>query len=339
MVESSDRRRDAEGTAVIGAHALPTPSRPQSAAIDDDNSRIRSVLARIPDVDSVRCEIEALPGGLTNRNFRVSASGGRRLVVRLSSPQSSLLAIDREAEYANATAAAAAGVAPAVLAYAPEVGALAIEWIDGRTFEPADLDDGPTIARLAATCRQLHAGPRFASDFDMFVLQRRYLDLVITSGFRLPATYLDYMPQITVIRDAMAAGAGPTVPCHNDLLPANIIGAPDRLWFIDFEYAGNGDPCFELGNIASESRLSDDRLSELVTAYFGAERPAALARAQLFSLMSDFGWTLWASIQAATSDLDADFWSWGMAKYERAVERLRHPGLTRLITDVQQGNT
>jgi thiamine kinase-like enzyme len=276
-----------------------------------------------------------LPGGLTNHNHHVRA-GARQFVVRLSSPQTTLLAIDRDAEFHNATAAAAAGVAPDVVTYAPDLDALVIDWIEGETLSAADLDDSATLALIAATCRQLHEGPTFASDFDMFVLQQRYLDLVVSRGFRLPSSYVDFMPEVHRIRAAMSVRPAKTVPCHNDLLAANIMRTGPRLWFIDFEYAGNGDPCFELGNIASESHLADDRLQELVAAYFGDATPGEIARATLFGLMSDYGWTLWASIQAATSELDFDFWAWGMEKYERALERFRGPDLHRLISDVQE---
>jgi thiamine kinase-like enzyme len=258
------------------------------------------------------------------------------MVVRLSSPQSALLTIDRDAECANATAAASTGVAPDVLAYAPDLGALIIDWIDGHTFAATDLDDSATLVKVAALCGQLHAGPRFGTEFNMFDVQRRYLDLVIARGFRLPAAYLDFMPLVATMRDALAVHGEGTVPCHNDLLAANIMASEDRLWFIDYEYSGNGDPCFELGNLCSESHLGTDRLTELVAAYYGAATPGKVARAQLLALMSDYGWTLWASIQSATSDLDFDFWAWGMEKYERALERLRDPDLHRLISDVQQ---
>jgi len=281
-------------------------------------------------------ESSQLPGGLTNRNYRVVAASGRQMVVRLSSEQGALLAIDRDAEFANSTAAATAGVAPNVLAYVPDLRALVIDWIDGRTFDATDLDDSETLALVAKTCRQLHAGPRFANDFDMFALQRRYLDLVVGAGFRLPTSYVEFMPQVNAMREAMAVQDHGTVPCHNDLLAANIMASDDRLWFIDFEYSGNADPCFELGNIASEAHLSDERLAELVAAYFGTPSKGKIARAQLFGLMSDYGWTLWAAIQDATSDLDFDFWAWGMEKYERALARFRGADLQGLITDVRE---
>jgi thiamine kinase-like enzyme len=299
-------------------------------------SRLAEAVARVPGMAGERYDVTPLPGGLTNRNFRVASATGRQVVVRLSSPQTSLLAIDRDSEFHNSTAAATAGVAPEVLAYAPDLGALAIDWIDGETLTAADLDDSATLALVAKTCRQLHAGPRFAGDFDMFALQRRYLDLVVERGFRLPPSYLDFMPHAAAIGEAMAVRAEGTVPCHNDLLAANIMRGPDQLWFVDFEYAGNGDPCFELGNIASESRLDTGRLTELVAAYFGEATVGKIARARLYGLMSNYGWTLWASIQAATSELDFDFWGWGMEKYERALAVLRGPDLAQLISDVRE---
>ncbi|MGH8959846.1 MAG: phosphotransferase [Jatrophihabitantaceae bacterium] len=277
---------------------------------------------------------ESLPGGLTNRIFKVTGSSGPPVVARLSSGKSSLLAIDRHAECQNARRAADAGVSPQVLACEPENGVAVIEWIDGRTFEAADLDDSAQLARVAATCARLHAGPRFVNDFDMFTIQRGYLAIVQDRRFRLPPRYLDFMPQVERIR--VALGHAPTVPCHNDLLAANILDDGRHVWFIDYEYAGNNDPCFELGNIWSEANLPADRLEELVTAYFGHRSPAKTARARLLALMSKYGWTLWASIQDGVSDVDFDFWSWGMEKYERAVAEFDGPQLSQLMHDAQQ---
>jgi thiamine kinase-like enzyme len=126
----------------------------------------------------------------------------------------------------------------------------------------------------------------------------------------------------------------PTVPCHNDLLPANVLDDGRRLWIVDYEYAGNGDPWFELGNAWSEASLPADLLEPLVTAYLGRPSPALVARARLLGLMSKYGWTLWASISAATAEVDADFWSWGMEKYERAVAEFDGPDLPRLLDEV-----
>ena len=276
-----------------------------------------------------------LDGGLTNTNYRVTLDG-RSYVARLSDPATSLLAIDRVAEHANSVAAAASGVAPAVAGFAPQAGLLVVEWVTGRTFTEQDVRDDANLPRIARACRLLHSGPRFVSEFDMFDIQRRYLDVVLERDFRLPERYLEFMPQVERIRTALAARPEPTVPCNNDLLAANMIDDGERLWLIDYEYSGNNDPYFELGNIWSESGLELRQLELLVAAYCGRDSPARVARARLLGLMSKYGWTLWASIQDGISELDFDFWSWGMEKYVRAVAEFDGPDLAGLLEAVQQ---
>jgi hypothetical protein len=121
----------------------------------------------------------------------------------------------------------------------------------------------------------------------------------------------------------MAATAEPTVPCNNDLLAGNFIDEGPQIRLIDYEYSGNNEASFELGNIWSESTLPDELLEVLVHSYWegvsSQELAAKVARARLWGLMSKYGWTLWASISASISPIDFDYWGWGMEKYERAV--------------------
>jgi thiamine kinase-like enzyme len=292
-------------------------------------------LSAVPLFAGRRLDAHPLTGGLTNQNFRVEVEG-RFYVARLSSPSGALLAINREAEFRNSTAAAASGAAPTVAGYSAAAGVLVVEWVEGRTLADADLRDVGTLRRVAEACRRLHGGPRFVNDFDMFDIQRRYLAVVQERGFRMPERYLDFMPAVDRIGRALAVRPEPTVPCNNDLLPANLIDDGRRIWLIDYEYAGNNDPCFELGNIWSEADLSLDHLEELVAAYYGRPSRSRVARARLLGLMSKYGWTLWASIQDGVSELDFDFWSWGADKYARAVAEFESSDLLRLIEEVHR---
>jgi thiamine kinase-like enzyme len=282
--------------------------------------------------------LDRLTGGLTNRNYKITTVSGHEYVARFSADKSALLAIDRDAEAYNSAVAAAIGLGPGVVEYRPADHVLIVEWINGRTFTDADLDDPDTLRRIAIACRALHSGPRFATAFDMFEVQREYLRIVRERGFRAPPDYLDFEPQVRRLDDLLHATSEGTVACHNDLLAANIMAAEPtgRVQFIDYEYSGNNDPCFELGNIWSEAVLDDDRLEHLVTSYYGAPSPARVARARLFAVMAQYGWTLWAAIQHAVSDVDFDFWTWGMAKYDRAVAAFRSPALDRLIDTVRE---
>jgi len=284
------------------------------------------LLARVDTVGVLanRTSAQELSGGLTNVNLKVTTPDGV-YVARLSSEQSSLLAIDREAEHLNSRAAADSGAAPRVVAYQPEQSILVVEFVHGRTWSESDVLDSANAPRIAAACRQLHAGPRFANDFNMLKLQPHYLQIVQERGFRLPDRYLDFADQTHAIAAALAIRPVPTVPCNNDLLAANFIDAGDRLWVIDYEYSGNNDPYFEIGNIWSEATGNPDDLERLVSAYTGHSSQSLTARARLWGLMSKYGWMLWASIQDGSSELDFDFWSWGLEKYDRAVTEFDSP--------------
>lgn len=262
-----------------------------------------------------RTSMRELSGGLTNRNLAIDTPTGK-YVARVSSNTSSLLAINREAEFENSKIAASVGIGAPVHDYIPGQGLLVIGFLEGRTYGASDVANN--LGRIAQSCRILHGAQRFVSDFNMFDIQRLYLKTVQANGYRLPNKYLSYLPQVEQMFSALHVLDEGTVPCNNDLLPANFIDDGNKIWIIDYEYSGNNDACFELGNIWSEASLDYECLEELVDAYYGSHRPEKLARAWFLALMSKYGWTLWASIQQSISSFDFDFWAWGMEKYERA---------------------
>jgi thiamine kinase-like enzyme len=281
--------------------------------------------------------VRELPGGLTNRNYHVTTPDGG-YVARISSAGSELLAIDRDCEYRNSVSAAAAGAGPPVVEYRPQDSMLIIGYIHGRTFGHADVAATANLTRIAQACRRLHGGERFGNDFDMFAIQRRYLSAVRSRGFRIPAGYDDLLPYFDRARTALAASdRDGTVPCNNDLLPANFIDDGDRIWLIDYEYSGNNDACFELGNIWAEAHLPVDGLAELVRGYYGRPRRDKLARARLLGLAGMYGWALWGAIQQAVSPIEFDFWSWGMERFEGAAAGFTADGFDTLLEEVQHG--
>ena len=296
---------------------------------------LEEILDLVPKLRGART-VTPIPGGLTNANHRVSCASGS-YVVRRWSEDSGLLAIDRDNEHHNSLRAAEAGVGAAVIAYLPEHNTLVLEWLEGETVSAERLRrGGPLLDDLAAAVRRLHAAGRFRDDFDMFEIQPRYLRIVRERGFRLPDGYERFEPQVAAIRDAFTAHPEPTVPCNNDLLAENVMLTAGGMRLIDYEYSGNNDPCFELGNIWSESDLSHAQLEQLVTAYYGRPSRGRLARARLWGLMSKYGWTLWGSIQDGVSDIDFDFWGFGMEKFDRAVAEFEGPDFERLLEDVQR---
>jgi thiamine kinase-like enzyme len=262
-----------------------------------------------------RTSIKELSGGLTNRNFLIETPADK-YVARVSSNSSDFLAIDRGSEFVNTTIAGEGGVGAEVLDYIPGEGLLLISYISGKTYGAADV--GANLPRIATSLRNLHALEPFDHEFNMFNTQSNYFKIVKEQGFRVPDGYVDFEPMVAQIKKAFEVLFDGLVPCNNDLLPGNFIDDGKKIWLIDYEYSGNNDACFEIGNVWAEAFLPIEALEELVTAYFGSHRPDKVARAWLWALMAKYGWTLWASIQDSVSEIEFDFWEWGMSKYDLA---------------------
>jgi thiamine kinase-like enzyme len=143
------------------------------------------------------------------------------------------------------------------------------------------------------------------------------------------------MPEVERIEAAFARRPVAKVPCHNDLLAGNILDDGRRLWLIDFEYSGNNDPTFELGNACQELEYDEARVAEMCAAYFGDAYPDKLARMRLNILMSDVGWTLWAAIQWKVSSIEFDFWGWVVQRWDRAREALNSPDFDRWLRTLE----
>jgi len=297
-------------------------------------SIIEEVVAKIPEWEGKNVSISPLSGGLTNSNFKVEVDG-TPYFVRVPGASTELLAIDRDNEYHNTKAASEAGVAPRIFHHLPEYHVMVIEFLSGKTMSKESLNQPGQPTRMAQTIKRLNAGPRFLLDFNMFRLTEYYLSLCLDRDIKVPDGYLKRMPTIQRIAGAMNVKPLATVPCNNDLLAENYIDDGKQLWLIDYEYSGNNDPTFELGNTCQEMQFNDDQIAEVCAAYFGEATPNMIARMKLNMIMSDVGWGLWAAIQAKISTIDFDFWGWAIERWGRAVEKMDSVEFGGWIMDVQ----
>ncbi|HYO38813.1 MAG TPA: phosphotransferase [Nocardioidaceae bacterium] len=294
------------------------------------------LLDRIPVLAGRPRSVVELTGGLTNQNLRVTTSGpsGGDYVVRRFRGNGGLLGIDRDAEHANTVAAAQAGVGAPVIDYLPDLGVLVIGYLPGRTYDNASFAEEGVLERVADALRRLHRGPRFTGDFDMVERRARFLRTMREHGWPLFAGYDRFDAAFSRAAAALAVRAEPTVPCNNDLLAGNFVDDGERLWLIDYEYSGNNDAFFELGNTATECDLDDDQVEALTTAYVGRHRRSKVARVRLQALVSAYGWALWGAIQASSSSLDFDFDEWGRERFEKAARGFTSAGFDTLLEEV-----
>jgi thiamine kinase-like enzyme len=260
----------------------------------------------------------ALDGGITNRNYRVRF-GERECVVRLPGRDTELLGIDRAAERIANAAAARLGIAPAVIA--ADERCLVTEYLPG-----APIDGDRLRARPDSAARALHAfhdsGTRLPVRFWVPELLERYADTVRERGGTLPDVYPEV--QSLVARIEAVLPLTEPVPCHDDLLPGNLLARddePDRAVLVDWEYAGMGHRLFDLGNLAVNNAFDAGAEQRLLTAYFGEppdrRRTAAL---QLFKLVSDAREGAWGVVQGCLSELDFDFEDYADKHFTRMLK-------------------
>lgn len=254
-----------------------------------------------------RVEPEPLAGGITNLNF-VVRDAGRRWLVRIGGdiPEHNVV---RRFELAAARAAHAAGLSPAVRHW--EEGALVLDFVEGRTFAAADVRDPGNLPRLADLLRRCHRevprhyrGP--APIFWVFQVLRDYAH-VLREG---ASPHLPDLPRLEAAAARLEAAVGPVeiVFGHNDLLPANLIDDGDRLWLVDWEYAGFNSPLFDLGGLASNAGMAEAEARALMAAYFG--RPPdrdLLRRAAAMTAASLLRETLWSMVSEIHSAIAFDY--------------------------------
>ncbi|HEX3286487.1 MAG TPA: phosphotransferase [Mycobacterium sp.] len=303
-------------------------------ALQLTDARLNDLFEEFPVLAGRPRELHDLSGGLTNRNVKVTTPDGV-YVARCTDTATDMLGIDRSREHYNTRAAERAGVGAKVIDYRPDLGITLLSYLDGRTLCNDDFQRPEILLKAATAIRTLHSGPRFQGRFDMFERQPAYLKTVLENGFRIPNDYLDYADTFNEVARVLTATDQTTVPCNNDLLAGNFIEDGDKIWLIDYEYSGNNDPCFELGNTWAECGLSTDQLDDFVTAYYGRRLRNKTARAHLQGVVGKYGWTLWGCIQNGSSAIEFDFWEWAMERYEGAVAEFKGPNLARLLDDVQ----
>ena len=282
-----------------------------------DRPTIEQVVSRARTFAGKEVEVSQLSGGLTNVNYLVAADGVKH-VVRIPGHSTDLLAVDRENERYNASAAATTGVSPRIVEVLGDWDVMVLEFVEGRTMSGELLRSPEQARRISDSLKRLHTAPPFRKDFDMFRLIEFYLRVCEEHAVPIPQGFRDRLDRVGEIERAFAVHPVAGVPCHNDLLAENYIDDGRQLWIVDFEYSGNNDPCFELGDTAQECEFDQDLRAILCEAYFGRMREDRLARMNLQALTADVGWTLWAAIQAKISTIEYDFWGWALERWGRA---------------------
>jgi thiamine kinase-like enzyme len=271
---------------------------------------------------------EPLGGGITNINFVVEDQG-RRYVVRIGD-DIAVHGILRFNELAASRAAHAAGVSPAVVHAEP--GVLVMDFVEGRTLVEDDVRAEGMLERIVPLIQRIHTGVMAEVRgpvlmFWVFHVVRDYAATLRQADSRM----VKELPRLLAINDELENLVAPVhiVFAHNDLLAANFIDAGDRLWIVDWDYAGFGSPLFDLANLASNNLFDESQERRMLEIYFGTPADDGLMRRygamKCASLMREAMWSMTSEVH---SELDFDYVAYteeNMERFESAYRDFGQP--------------
>jgi thiamine kinase-like enzyme len=184
------------------------------------------------------------------------------------------------------------------------------------------------VGRAARVLRRLHTtSAPFATDFALFAMIDEYKSLLAAKGATLPDGYDEVQDAAASARAALEARPVVFVPSHCDPLCENFLDTGEHMVLIDYEYSGNNDPMWDLGDLSVEGLFSPTQDEALLTAYFDGPAPAdQRGRMVVYKALCDLLWTLWGVIQHVNGNPVDDFWAYAIGRFERCRALMATPG-------------
>ena len=281
-----------------------------------DDIAAKERLTRLP-IWTAPVKPERLNGGITNVNFLVE-DAGQRYVVRIGD-DIVVHQIMRFNERSASQAAFAAGISPEIIFNEP--GVMVMRYVDGKTCTASDLRNFARLQKVIPLIKRVHRevprhlrGPALA--FWVFHVIRDYAHTLSDSESRFVSRLADFVDVAASLE--LAVGPVELVFGHNDLIAGNFIDEGDRLWLIDWDYAGFNSPLFDLANLASNNEFDPEQERWMLATYFGHEPDATLDQSyramKCASLLRE---AMWSMVSEIHSKLHFDYPAYTMDYLDR----------------------
>ncbi len=277
-------------------------------------------------------EVSVLAGGGSNENFLVNVAGRRHSVLRLTAPESlsRRFRINRVSGLESHLFAQAAGLTPELLGTTLPSGNSLTRFLDGRMVRTEQVEAGTTIEDCMAILRQTHRNGRCSQRFSAAADIVAYAHLAAAEGLPTPADLPEMVEAALLIERRFQDIRVPEVHCHNDATTANFLRAEGRLWLLDWEYSGMGNPYFDLGNFVADADLGPVEADRVLASYFGVVRECDRARLVAQRFVAALREAIWAVVATPVlGEMQFDHVARAADHFERArrsLARFTRPG-------------
>ena len=280
---------------------------------------IDRLIKLIPEWKGKLIKVNPINSGITNINFEVIV-GKKSFFLSMPSSNSELLNIDYGNKYYNNKICGEINISPRVTHFIESENLLVTEFIKSKASSLTIFQSSKEIEQLVKNIKLLHNANPFLRNFNM-LSQISYYQNILKKDY-LPKKLFKYVNNIKTLKKKLYLPNDKLVPCHNDLLAENIINKDNQIFIVDFDYSGNNDPCFELGNLSVEMEYDDEQINKLVRSYYGEINENIISRVNLQGVVSDIGWSLWSYVQVKNSNLNFDYSTHAIYRLERAINKM-----------------
>ena len=280
---------------------------------------IDRLIKLIPEWKGKLIKVDPINRGITNINFKVNVDK-RVFFLSIPDSDSELLNIDYRNKYYNNKICGDIKISPRVVHFIESDNLLVTEFIKSKTSSLTKFQSSKEIKQLVKKIKLLHNAKPFLRNFNM-LSQISYYKNILKEEY-LPKELFKYVNKIETLKQKLYLTKDNLVPCHNDLIAENIIKKDNQIYIVDFDYSGNNDPCFELGNLSVEMEYDDEQINKLVRFYYGEINENIISKVYLQGVVSDIGWSLWSYVQAKISNNNFDYSMYGLNRLERAINKM-----------------
>lgn len=287
------------------------------------NSKLENILLQFPHDVRHKITVTTLDGGMTNQTYRLDLND-EAFVLRLFGENTHLLGIDRQREKTCTAIVAQSGIGATMESWISGKDFMMTRFIEGKHLTVDSAKHPETIQRIITSLLNCHNGQAFPGYYSPFESIRTYYHLACKRGVLFPESLSQVFALMSKI-EAIIGYCDDPKSCHNDLLLGNFIDDGETIRIIDWEYAAMGDPFFDLGFLAVDLGLNENQCKSLLYEYFGKVTPEDLAHLYLMRLISDLREAFCSWLLSATSQLNVDYTTYSLKRYERFLSHAKTP--------------
>lgn len=290
----------------------------------ESKEAMKEILDSIPELKGWT-DYQDISSGLVNKIYKVKIKNKYK-ILRILNDNAFALGIDRNSEMYNFHLAKNTRVVPKLLEHGKNY--MVTEYFPGKIIHNNDLKDKNKLLDIIESMELLHMGNKFVNEFDPFRMITFYQSWLRNNGY----SFKKHNIKMWLIKKYLKRDPSKFVPCHNDIRAfGNIIETKDGIKFVDLEFTGNNDPCYEIGFLWSESKLSISDLYLMIDYYFEDNIIENAAKAQLYAIVADYMWYLQGVIGSKLGDNEDIWYMYSKITYHNFKDKTKVTNLIRLL--------